>query len=159
MAPVVKNLPGNAGNTIDMGSIPGSGRSLEEERATHSSILAWRIPRTEEPDGYSPWGHKELDTTECTFTLWMLVAVFGIILLFSLIKSNYLFVLMDILKTITVLITETLGYCFQFLPLLDVMLILFSFFHFFLEIPCFLFMSVYRNSEENQISILPMCSY
>ena len=36
---------------------------LEEEMATHSSILAWKIPWTEEP-GYSPWGHKELDTTE-----------------------------------------------------------------------------------------------
>ena len=33
--------------------------------ATHSSILAWRILWTEEPGGlYSPWGHKELDTTE-----------------------------------------------------------------------------------------------
>ena len=32
--------------------------------ATHSSILAWRIPWTEEPDTCSPWGHKELDTTE-----------------------------------------------------------------------------------------------
>ena len=36
---------------------------LEKEMATHSSILAWRIPRTEEP-GCSPWGHKEVDTTE-----------------------------------------------------------------------------------------------
>ena len=51
VAPVVKNLPGDAGNTRDMGSIPGSERSLEEERPTHSSILAWRIPRTEEPGG------------------------------------------------------------------------------------------------------------
>ena len=32
--------------------------------ATHSSILAWRIPWTAEPGGYSPQGHKELDTTE-----------------------------------------------------------------------------------------------
>ena len=33
--------------------------------ATLSSILAWRILWTEEPGGlYSPWGHKELDTTE-----------------------------------------------------------------------------------------------
>ena len=31
--------------------------------ATHSSILAWKIPWTREP-GYSPWGHKESDTTE-----------------------------------------------------------------------------------------------
>ena len=32
----------------DLGSIPGLGRSLEKEMATHSSILAWRIPWTEE---------------------------------------------------------------------------------------------------------------
>ena len=32
--------------------------------ATHSSILAWRIPWTEEPSGYSPCGHNESDTTE-----------------------------------------------------------------------------------------------
>ena len=38
--------------------------SLEKEVATHSSILAWRIPWTEEPGSYSPWGHKELDMTE-----------------------------------------------------------------------------------------------
>ena len=35
---------------------PGPGRSTEEEMATHSSILAWEIPRTEEPGGYSPRG-------------------------------------------------------------------------------------------------------
>ena len=39
---------------------------LEEEMATHSSILACRIPWMEEP--YSPWGHKELNTTEHTHT-------------------------------------------------------------------------------------------
>ena len=33
-----------------MGSIPGSERSLENEMAIHSSILAWEIPWTEEPD-------------------------------------------------------------------------------------------------------------
>ena len=32
--------------------------------ATYSSILAWRIPWTEEPGGYSPWGRKEWGTTE-----------------------------------------------------------------------------------------------
>ena len=32
--------------------------------ATHSSILAWRVPWTEEPGGYSPWSCKELDTIE-----------------------------------------------------------------------------------------------
>ena len=34
--------------------------------ATHSSILAWRIPWTEEPGGYSPQGRKEVDMTEVT---------------------------------------------------------------------------------------------
>ena len=36
---------------------------LEKERATHSSILAWEIPWTEEPRGYSPWGGKDSDKT------------------------------------------------------------------------------------------------
>ena len=37
---------------------------LQKEMATHSSILAWEIPWTEEPSGlYSPWGRKELDMT------------------------------------------------------------------------------------------------
>ena len=45
---VVKNLPVNAG---DAGLIPGSGRSRGEGNATHSSILDWEIPWTEEPDG------------------------------------------------------------------------------------------------------------
>ena len=48
---VVKTLPANAGDTRDVGSIPGSGRSLEEEIATHSHILAWEIPWTEELGG------------------------------------------------------------------------------------------------------------
>ena len=39
---------------------------LEEEMATHSSILAWRTPWTEKLVVYSPWGHKMLDTTEAT---------------------------------------------------------------------------------------------
>ena len=42
----------------------------EEDMATQSSILAWRIPWTEEPGGHGPWGCKELDTTEqVTFSL------------------------------------------------------------------------------------------
>ena len=43
---MVKNLPANAGDT---GLIPGRGRSPGEGKATHSSILAWEIPWTEEP--------------------------------------------------------------------------------------------------------------
>ena len=38
---------------------------IEKGTATHSSILAWKIPWTEEPGGlYSPRGHKESDTTQ-----------------------------------------------------------------------------------------------
>ena len=37
---------------------------LEKEMATHSSILAWRIPWTEEPGGLQSLSHKESDTTE-----------------------------------------------------------------------------------------------
>ena len=47
--PVVKNLPANAEDVRDEGLILGSGTSLEEGTATHSSILTWRIPWTEEP--------------------------------------------------------------------------------------------------------------
>ena len=39
----------NAGDIRDVGSIPELGRSLEEDMATHSSVLAWRIPWAEEP--------------------------------------------------------------------------------------------------------------
>ena len=51
---VVRNLPINAGA---LGSTPGWEDPLEEEMATHSRILAWKTPWTEEPGGYSPWGH------------------------------------------------------------------------------------------------------
>ena len=46
---MLKSLPANAGAAKDMGLIPGLGRSPEKEMATHSSVLAWRIPWTEEP--------------------------------------------------------------------------------------------------------------
>ena len=64
-------LPGGSGgkesacNAGDLGSIPGSGRSLEKEMALHSSILSWEISWTERILlGYNLWGCKELDTTE-----------------------------------------------------------------------------------------------
>ena len=47
-----------------LGSISGSGISLEKRMATHASILAWRIPWTEEPGGCSPCGHRESNMTE-----------------------------------------------------------------------------------------------
>ena len=36
---------------------------LEKDIATHSSIIAWEIPWTEEPGSLHPYGHRELDTT------------------------------------------------------------------------------------------------
>ena len=53
---MVKNPPADAG---DMGSIPGSGRSPEEEMATHSHLLAWEIPWTGEPEELKIMGFKE----------------------------------------------------------------------------------------------------
>ena len=55
---MVKNLITNAGDTRDKGSIPESGRSLEKEMATHSSILGWKIPLTEEPGGLQAIGSQ-----------------------------------------------------------------------------------------------------
>ena len=47
---MVKDLPASAGDVIDYSSISGSRKDpLKEEIAIHSSILAWRIPWTEEP--------------------------------------------------------------------------------------------------------------
>ena len=43
---LVKNPPANVGDLREAGLIPGSGRSLEKGMATHSSIIAWRIPWT-----------------------------------------------------------------------------------------------------------------
>ena len=48
---------------------------LEKEMATHSSNLAWKIPWTEEPGRYSPWGHKELDMTK-RLTLTLITYIF-----------------------------------------------------------------------------------
>ena len=62
---MVKNLPGNAGV---IGSIPGLGRSPEEEIASHSSILAWESPWTEEPDGL-PKSQTQLSTHAPQFYL------------------------------------------------------------------------------------------
>ena len=63
VALVVKNpLPKQETKQTQVRSL-GQEDPLDEGMATHSSIRAWRILRTEEPGGYSPWGRKELDTT------------------------------------------------------------------------------------------------
>ena len=52
---MVKNLPAMPETWVQS---LGGGDALEEEMATHSSILAWRIPWTEELAGHSPWGRR-----------------------------------------------------------------------------------------------------
>ena len=61
MAQRVKSLP-----TVQETQVLSLGWEdpLEEDIATNSSILAWRVPWTEELGGYSPWGCKESDMTE-----------------------------------------------------------------------------------------------
>ena len=61
IAQMVKNLP--AMQETWLRSL-GRKDPLEKGMAAHSSLIAWRIPWTEEPGGYSPCGHKESDTTE-----------------------------------------------------------------------------------------------
>ena len=57
---MVKNLPANAGDVRGTDSIPGLEDPLEEETATHSSILAGEIPWTEEPGGLQSMGSQSV---------------------------------------------------------------------------------------------------
>ena len=62
VAQMVKNLPATQETWVQS---LGWEDPLEKGMATHCSILAWRIPWTEEPGRlYSLWGHKESDRTE-----------------------------------------------------------------------------------------------
>ena len=54
---LIKSLPANAGG---VGSTLGQDDPLEEEMATHSSILAWRIPWTEEPGSLQSMGSQRV---------------------------------------------------------------------------------------------------
>ena len=63
VAQLVKNLSpvqATAFNARDLGLIPGLGRSPGEEMATHSSILAWKIPGIEEPGGWQSMGSQRV---------------------------------------------------------------------------------------------------
>ena len=82
---LTSGFPGGSGSkepacdTGDLDSIPGSGRSLQKEMATHSSILVWEIPWTEEPGGQSLWGCKESYMTKLLtlmFTSTLLIQSF-----------------------------------------------------------------------------------
>ena len=92
MTQLVKNL--TAMQETQVQSL-GQEDPLEKEIETHSSILAWRIPWTEEPGRYSPWGCKESDTTEQHFIINHLPVMLGFFFFFFLIlglESTILFV-------------------------------------------------------------------
>ena len=62
---VVKNLPANARDVRDSSSIPGSGRFLEGVNGNPFQYSGLENPHGQRSlAGYSPWGSKELDTTE-----------------------------------------------------------------------------------------------
>ena len=60
VALVAKNMPANAGEERDAGQNLGQVDPLEEGTATHSSILAWRIPWTDEPAGLQSIGSQRV---------------------------------------------------------------------------------------------------
>ena len=61
MVLVVKNTPANVGDRRDGGAIPGLGRVPGEKPGSPPSILAWRIPQTEEPGRLQPVGSHRLE--------------------------------------------------------------------------------------------------
>ena len=65
VAQMVKNLPAVWETWI---LSPGWEDPLEKETATHSSILAWRIPQTEEPGRLQDWGRQRVRHDWATFT-------------------------------------------------------------------------------------------
>ena len=87
----VKNLPAIVGVA---GSIPGSQDPLEKEMATRSSILAWRIPWTEEPGGLQSMGSWKVGhnlgtktATKCSYFLQVLPAY--LVVKLSISDSNF----------------------------------------------------------------------
>ena len=56
----VKNTPADAGDVRDAGLISGQKDLLEKDTKTHSSILAWRIPWTQEPVGLQSLGSQRV---------------------------------------------------------------------------------------------------
>ena len=86
---VLKNLPANAGEARDVGLIPGWGRATEEEMVTCCSILAWKIPWTEEP---TVQGVAKIRTRQKQFGTHLRASL-AIILIPCLINFMYMWVL------------------------------------------------------------------
>ena len=66
----------------------GQENTLEKKMATHSSILAWRIPWTEEPGGLQSMGLQESDTTEHVHTVLLTITRTPLILCFALLQLH-----------------------------------------------------------------------
>ena len=73
VALMVRNLPANAGDTGDAGSIPGLERSPGGGNGNPLQYLAWRVQWTEEPGGLQSMGLQESDATEATYHACMLI--------------------------------------------------------------------------------------
>ena len=67
---VVKNLPANAGDIIDLVQSPNQEDPLEEGNSYSLQYSCLENPMDRSLAGYSPWGHKEWDTTEATNTTY-----------------------------------------------------------------------------------------
>ena len=70
---MIKDPPADSGDSRDAGSFLGQEEPLEEEMATHSSILAWRIPWTEEPGGQ--WSKRHWVAEESDMTLGLICSI------------------------------------------------------------------------------------
>ena len=96
----------SAGN---LSLIPGLGRSLEKEVATHSSILAWRIPQTEEPGWLQSIGSQRVGHYWETFTFCLIIFCMNLLVL-----QNFLFSFLQSICTFTSCFLEhfhTLSLC------------------------------------------------
>ena len=67
MVLVVENSPASAGDIRDAGSVPGSGRSIGKGHGRPTPVfLPGESHGQRSLAGYSPWGHREVDTVEAT---------------------------------------------------------------------------------------------
>ena len=65
---MIKNPSANAGDIRGAGSVPGLEDPLEEGMETHSSILAWKIPRAGEPGGLQSIGLQRVGHNQSAHT-------------------------------------------------------------------------------------------
>jgi len=86
----VNDSPAHTGDVRDLGSIPGSGRSPGGGDGDHSSILAGKSHGQRSLEGYSPWGHQELDAFKTTQQILDRVTLIILSVVYSL-DSNLIF--------------------------------------------------------------------